>query len=150
MYERERDCHLNNVNSDTGSQLLRKNRRQQQFSKTGEGVRVTLFITPSNPLITQHQRTSFPLTHGIPLTQAASKGGLPGVWPQNQESLTQEVLTHGAACLFAHRSSVCKGGLWLHSKNRKIWVFFSQVFWKESWGTMNRKEFHWVLSTELD
>lgn len=51
-----------------------KTRRQQHFSKTGEEVRVTLFITPSNPLITQHQRTSFSLTRGIPLSQAASKG----------------------------------------------------------------------------
>lgn len=123
------------------SAIFFQNRRRSQGYPLHHPFKSFHYTTLAYILLAYPRHSPFP---------SCIKGGLPGVWPQNRESLTQELFTRGAACLFAHRSLVCKGGLWLHSKNRKIWVFFSQVFWKESRGRTNRKEFQWVLSTELD
>lgn len=77
------------------------------------------------------------------------KAGLSRVWTKDQESLSQKHFTHGTACFLARYSLACKGGLWLNSKNRKIWGFFFTSFWKESMRRRNQKEFRWFC-TALD
>ena len=82
----------------------------------------TSFLTlPNTTLHPLHLPTAFPFPCSI-------KAGLPGVWTKDQESLSQKLFTHGAACLLARYSLGCKGGLWLNSKNRKIWGFFFSRF----------------------
>lgn len=73
---------------------------QRFFSNTGkEAIRVTLVITISSSL-TLHNTNLHPpyLPLAFPFP-CFIKEGLPGVWTQDPESLSQKHFTHGAACL---------------------------------------------------
>lgn len=81
----------------------------------------TLQTLPNTTLHPPHLPAAFPFPCSI-------KASLAWVWTKDEESLSQKLFTHGAACLLPRCTLACKGGLWLNFKNRKIWGFFFHVF----------------------
>lgn len=108
--------------------FLFQNRKRSSQSYPHHHPFTSLLTLPNITLHPPYLPVAFPFPCSI-------KAGLSGVWTKDQESLSQKLFTHGAACLLARYSQACKGGLWLNSKNRKIWgfFFFSQVFGKKAW-----------------
>lgn len=98
------------------SQLMHKYLRQQLFNilfqnkkRSSQGYPrhhpFTSFLTlPSTALHPPYLPAAFPFPCSI-------KAVLPGFWTKDQESLSQKLFTHGAACLLALYSIACKGGL---------------------------------------